>query len=193
MTACTTALTGEPQHGDAQQHPAHQLNDLVLKVCVCVCVLQVLHTLEGVGVVVFPELRPALFPAGGAVAGGLGVHPFTGQPGRTAGLLRGALQTLLLETSQQSRYSTFSVPLHLLLCSVSQPGSSLEQTHIFVLAHILRRPIIVYGVKYYKSFRGETLGYTRFQGEPAAGLEFRQRATLFQSARMSLCGKSLSA
>ncbi|KAI7796913.1 ubiquitin thioesterase ZRANB1 isoform X2 [Triplophysa rosa] len=46
----------------------------------------------------------------------------------------------------------------------SQPGASLEQTHIFVLSHILRRPIIVYGVKYYKSFRGETLGYTRFQG-----------------------------
>ncbi|XP_073775047.1 ubiquitin thioesterase ZRANB1 isoform X2 [Danio rerio] len=46
----------------------------------------------------------------------------------------------------------------------SQPGASLEQTHIFVLAHILRRPIIVYGVKYYKSFRGDTLGYTRFQG-----------------------------
>lgn len=52
----------------------------------------------------------------------------------------------------------------LLFCSV-QPGASLEQTHIFVLAHILRRPIIVYGVKYYKSFRGETLGYTRFQGK----------------------------
>lgn len=32
---------------------------------------------------VFPELRSALFPAGGAVAGGLGVHPFTRQPGRT--------------------------------------------------------------------------------------------------------------
>ncbi|KAK1793374.1 hypothetical protein P4O66_011756, partial [Electrophorus voltai] len=47
--------------------------------------------------------------------------------------------------------------------AVRQPGASLEQTHIFVLAHILRRPIIVYGVKYYKSFRGETLGYTRFQ------------------------------
>ncbi|KAK2866733.1 hypothetical protein Q7C36_002789 [Tachysurus vachellii] len=47
--------------------------------------------------------------------------------------------------------------------SHTQPGASLEQTHIFVLAHILRRPIIVYGVKYYKSFRGETLGYTRFQ------------------------------
>lgn len=46
-----------------------------------------------------------------------------------------------------------------------QPGASLEQTHIFVLSHILRRPIIVYGVKYYKSFRGETLGYTRFQGD----------------------------
>lgn len=48
---------------------------------------------------------------------------------------------------------------------LKQPGASLEQTHIFVLAHILRRPIIVYGVKYYKSFRGETLGYTRFQGK----------------------------
>lgn len=52
---------------------------------------------------------------------------------------------------------------------VPQPGASLEQTHIFVLAHILRRPIIVYGVKYYKSFRGETLGYTRFQGERGPG------------------------
>ncbi|XP_066095001.1 ubiquitin thioesterase ZRANB1 isoform X2 [Saccopteryx bilineata] len=51
-----------------------------------------------------------------------------------------------------------------ILSLASQPGASLEQTHIFVLAHILRRPIIVYGVKYYKSFRGETLGYTRFQG-----------------------------
>lgn len=51
-------------------------------------------------------------------------------------------------------------------CMCVQPGASLEQTHIFVLAHILRRPIIVYGVKYYKSFRGETLGYTRFQGKP---------------------------
>ncbi|XP_062858813.1 ubiquitin thioesterase zranb1 [Trichomycterus rosablanca] len=51
-----------------------------------------------------------------------------------------------------------------ILSLASQPGASLEQTHIFVLAHILRRPIIVYGSKYYKSFRGETLGYTRFQG-----------------------------
>lgn len=59
----------------------------------------------------------------------------------------------------------FKEKFFLLFCSV-QPGASLEQTHIFVLAHILRRPIIVYGVKYYKSFRGETLGYTRFQGKP---------------------------
>ncbi|XP_072312186.1 ubiquitin thioesterase ZRANB1-like [Eucyclogobius newberryi] len=51
-----------------------------------------------------------------------------------------------------------------ILSLASQPGASLEQTHIFVLCHILRRPIVVYGVKYYKSFRGETLGYTRFQG-----------------------------
>lgn len=51
-----------------------------------------------------------------------------------------------------------------ILSLASQPGASLEQTHIFVLAHILRRPVIVYGVKVYKSFRGEALGYTRFQG-----------------------------
>ncbi len=61
----------------------------------------------------------------------------------------------------------FKLLLPLMSCFLLQPGSSLEQTHIFVLAHILRRPIIVYGVKYYKSFRGETLGYTRFQGELA--------------------------
>lgn len=44
-------------------------------------------------------------------------------------------------------------------------GTSLEQTHIFALAHILRRPIIVYGVKYVKSFRGETIGFAKFQGK----------------------------
>ncbi|CAG5132404.1 unnamed protein product, partial [Candidula unifasciata] len=52
----------------------------------------------------------------------------------------------------------------LLLSLASQPGTSLEQMHIFALAHILRRPIIVYGVKYVKSFRGETIGFARFQG-----------------------------
>lgn len=51
-----------------------------------------------------------------------------------------------------------------LLSLASQPGTSLQQLHIFALAHILRRPIIVYGVKYVKSFRGEALGYARFEG-----------------------------
>lgn len=47
----------------------------------------------------------------------------------------------------------------------STPGTSLEQLHVFALAHILRRPIIVYGVKYVKSFRGEAIGYARFEGK----------------------------
>lgn len=51
-----------------------------------------------------------------------------------------------------------------LISLASQPGTSLEQLHVFALAHILRRPIIVYGVKYVKSFRGEALGYARFEG-----------------------------
>ena len=44
------------------------------------------------------------------------------------------------------------------------PGVALEQIHVFVLAHILRRPIIIYGVKYVKSFRGETLDLAKFEG-----------------------------
>lgn len=52
-----------------------------------------------------------------------------------------------------------------LVSLASQPGASLEQLHVFALAHILRRPIIVYGVKYVKSFRGEDLGYARFEGK----------------------------
>lgn len=51
-----------------------------------------------------------------------------------------------------------------LLSLASHPGSSLEQLHIFALAHVLRRPIIVYGVKYVKSYRGEDIGYARFEG-----------------------------
>ncbi|KAG1684924.1 Ubiquitin thioesterase zranb1-B [Nymphon striatum] len=50
------------------------------------------------------------------------------------------------------------------LSLASQPGSSLDQLHIFALAHVLRRPIIVYGVKYFKSFRGEALSLARFEG-----------------------------
>ncbi|XP_055642558.1 ubiquitin thioesterase trabid isoform X2 [Toxorhynchites rutilus septentrionalis] len=61
------------------------------------------------------------------------------------------------ETQLEEDWST-------LLALASQPGSSLEQLHIFALAHILRRPIIVYGVKYVKSFRGEDIGYARFEG-----------------------------
>ncbi|XP_038046166.1 ubiquitin thioesterase ZRANB1-like [Patiria miniata] len=52
----------------------------------------------------------------------------------------------------------------LMLSLAGQPGAALEQIHIFALAHIMRRPIIVYGVKYIKSFRGENIGYARFQG-----------------------------
>ncbi|ENN72089.1 hypothetical protein YQE_11256, partial [Dendroctonus ponderosae] len=51
-----------------------------------------------------------------------------------------------------------------LVALAAQPGSSLEQLHVFALAHILRRPILVYGVKVVKSFRGEALGPARFEG-----------------------------
>ncbi|XP_065092722.1 ubiquitin thioesterase trabid [Ochlerotatus camptorhynchus] len=67
------------------------------------------------------------------------------------------LHYTLAESQLEEDWST-------LLSLASQPGSSLEQLHIFVLAHILRRPIIVYGVKYVKSFRGEDIGYARFEG-----------------------------
>ena len=43
-------------------------------------------------------------------------------------------------------------------------GSSLDQTHVFVLAHILRRPIIVYSVKIIENFRGEQLGPVNYEG-----------------------------
>lgn len=66
-----------------------------------------------------------------------------------------------------------------LLSLASQPGSSLEQLHIFALAHILRRPIIVYGVKYVKSFRGEDIGYARFEG---LNFQFRVSFVLFAKA-----------
>lgn len=52
-----------------------------------------------------------------------------------------------------------------LVSLATQPGSSLEHLHVFVLAHIFRRPIIVYGVKYVKSFRGENLGFAKFEGK----------------------------
>lgn len=67
------------------------------------------------------------------------------------------LNYTLAETQWEIDWST-------LLSLANQPGSSLEQIHIFALAHIMRRPIIVYGVKFVKSFRGEDIGYARFEG-----------------------------
>ncbi|XP_030373992.1 ubiquitin thioesterase trabid isoform X2 [Scaptodrosophila lebanonensis] len=73
-------------------------------------------------------------------------------------MLQASMLHFTLEDSQwEEDWST-------LLSLASQPGSSLEQLHILVLAHILRRPIIVYGVKNVKSFRGEDIGYARFEG-----------------------------
>lgn len=46
----------------------------------------------------------------------------------------------------------------------TQQGASLQQLHVFALAHVLRRPVIVYGVKFVKSFRGENLDYAGFEG-----------------------------
>lgn len=73
-------------------------------------------------------------------------------------MIQAALLNFTLEETQwEEDWST-------LLSLASQPGSSLEQLHIFALSHILRRPIIVYGVKFVKSFRGEDIGYARFEG-----------------------------
>ena len=82
-------------------------------------------------------------------------------------MLQAAMQNFTLEETQwEEDWSS-------LLSLASQPGSSLEQLHIFALSHILRRPIIVYGVKYVKSFRGEDIGYARFEGN----LEFLYLST----------------
>lgn len=51
-----------------------------------------------------------------------------------------------------------------ILALADQRGKSLEQTHIFALAHILRRPIVVYGVRVVKNYRGENLGFANFEG-----------------------------
>lgn len=52
-----------------------------------------------------------------------------------------------------------------LVAAAARPGTALHQLHVFVLAHVMRRPIVVYGVDVVNSFRGEALGYARFQGE----------------------------
>ncbi|CAI2738880.1 unnamed protein product [Dicrocoelium dendriticum] len=51
------------------------------------------------------------------------------------------------------------------LAAANQPGGALEQIHIFALSHILRRPILVYGVKYIKNYRDEPIGIANFQGD----------------------------
>ena len=50
------------------------------------------------------------------------------------------------------------------LTLADRPGKALEQAHIFVLAHLLRRPVIVYGVRVVKNYRGENLGFANFEG-----------------------------
>lgn len=52
------------------------------------------------------------------------------------------------------------------LALADQKQKSLEQIHVFALAHILRRPIVVYGVKVVKNYRGENLGFVNFEGAP---------------------------
>ncbi|CAH2059750.1 unnamed protein product, partial [Iphiclides podalirius] len=48
--------------------------------------------------------------------------------------------------------------------AAARPGAPLRQLHVFALAHLLRRPLLVYGVDLVRSFRGEPLGYARFRG-----------------------------
>lgn len=88
-------------------------------------------------------------------------------------MIQAAMNQYTLEEAQwEEDWST-------LLSLASQPGSSLEQLHIFTLAHILRRPIIVYGVKYVKSFRGEDIGVARFEGNFASFLNICYRFSIW--------------
>lgn len=75
-------------------------------------------------------------------------------------------------------------------------GGALEQIHIFALSHILRRPIIVYGVKYIKNYRDEPIGIANFQGRGQKLLAtghhiFRGHPVIFQSG-CSVFASSLS-
>lgn len=51
-----------------------------------------------------------------------------------------------------------------LAAAAARPGAALRQLHVFALAHVLRRPVLVYGADVVDSFRGEALGYARFRG-----------------------------
>ena len=46
----------------------------------------------------------------------------------------------------------------------SLPKTSLEQTHVWALAHVLRRPIIVYAILNIRNFRDEVVDLARHQG-----------------------------
>lgn len=69
-----------------------------------------------------------------------------------------------------------------------QPGASLEQAHIFALCHIFRRPIIVYSVKYVKSFRGENIGFTHFEGKFLIYLEITFKRQVQVQKKLFLFG-----
>ena len=61
--------------------------------------------------------------------------------------------------------SIYTIHVHqVYIDQYDQKRKSLEQIHIFALAHILRRPVVVYGVKMVKNFRGENLGLANFEG-----------------------------
>ncbi|XP_059062964.1 ubiquitin thioesterase trabid-like [Achroia grisella] len=51
-----------------------------------------------------------------------------------------------------------------LAAAAARPGAALRQPHVFALAHVLRRPLLVLGVELVASHRGEPLGYARFRG-----------------------------
>ncbi|CAB3257579.1 unnamed protein product [Arctia plantaginis] len=51
-----------------------------------------------------------------------------------------------------------------LAAAAARPGAALQQLHVWALAHVLRRPLVVYGEDVVNSFRGDALGYARFRG-----------------------------
>ncbi|XP_052752799.1 ubiquitin thioesterase trabid-like [Galleria mellonella] len=51
-----------------------------------------------------------------------------------------------------------------LAAAAARPGAALRQLHVFALAHLLRRPLLVLGVDLVASHRGDALGYARFRG-----------------------------
>lgn len=51
-----------------------------------------------------------------------------------------------------------------LAAAAARPGAALQQLHVWALAHVARRPLLVYGVERVDSFRGEPLGFARFRG-----------------------------